>query len=144
MAALVADRDTPRYGKEPHPATYAHKLAAVKVYAGGLAVIGTDGYARPGRVSTTDRAVGRFEEQVDNSGGAAGDLLANVLTGEFKWDNSSAGDLITQAFVAKPCYVVDDHTVAATDGTGTRSLAGIVTRVETDGVWVLMGITVRP
>jgi hypothetical protein len=34
------------------------------------------------------------------------------------------------------CYFVDDQTVAATDGTGTRSPAGIVEEVTSQGVWV--------
>lgn len=145
MAALATDRDTIRYGKEPLPATYAHKMAAgVKAWAGGLAVIDAAGYVRPGRTGTADRAIGRFEEQVDNTGGAAGALLVHVLSGEFKWASAGGADTITQAFVGKPAYIVDDQTVAATDATGTRSFAGIVTRVETDGIWVLMGFAIRP
>jgi hypothetical protein len=31
---------------------------------------------------------------------------------------------------------VDDQTVAKTDGSTTRSVAGIVRGVDTDGVWV--------
>lgn len=145
MAALATERDTIRYGKEPLPATYAHKMAAgVKAYAGGLAVIDNTGYCRPGRGVATDRAIGRFEETVDNTGGAAGALLVHVLSGEFKWATAGGGDTVTQAFVGRPAYVVDDQTVAATDNTGARSFAGIVTRVETDGIWVLMGLAIRP
>ena len=54
----------------------------------------------------------------------------------FRSANSAAADLIAQADVGKLCHVVDDQTVAKTDGTGTRSRAGIVARVETAGVWV--------
>ena len=51
--------------------------------------------------------------------------------------NSSAGDLITIADIGKACFIVDDQTVAKTDGTGTRSRAGIVDGIEASGgVWV--------
>lgn len=136
MTALAKARLTPRYGQEPTPALHAIKIkAATKVWAGSLVVIDA-GYLAPGRAATTLIALGRCEEDVDNSGGAAGDLLANVLSGEFKWKNSSAGDAITQADVGKACYIVDDQTVAKTDNTGARSKAGIITGVESDGVWV--------
>jgi hypothetical protein len=32
--------------------------------------------------------------------------------------------------------VVDDQTVAKTNGSSTRSVAGIVRQVDSDGVWV--------
>ena len=38
---------------------------------------------------------------------------------------------------ARTVYIVDDNTVALTDGTSTRSRAGIIEGVDTDGgVWV--------
>jgi hypothetical protein len=40
------------------------------------------------------------------------------------------------ADVGKQCYLVDDQTVAKTDGTNTRSPAGFVRDVDADGVWV--------
>ena len=33
-------------------------------------------------------------------------------------------------------YIVDDETVAKTDGTATRSAAGKVVGLDSDGVWV--------
>ncbi|MFB0515162.1 MAG: hypothetical protein ACETWG_00985, partial [Candidatus Neomarinimicrobiota bacterium] len=36
-------------------------------------------------------------------------------------------------------YIVDDQTVAKTDGTGTRSPAGFIEDVDSNGVWVLVG-----
>jgi len=38
--------------------------------------------------------------------------------------------------LGKTCYIVDDETVAKTNGTNTRSAAGTVVGVESDGVWV--------
>ena len=38
--------------------------------------------------------------------------------------------------VGKPCFIVDDHTVAKTDGTGTRSIAGFIEQVDDQSVWL--------
>ena len=50
-------------------------------------------------------------------------------------DEESA-DAITLADVGSDCYIVDDQTVAKTNGTNTRSVAGKVFDVDADGVWV--------
>ena len=50
--------------------------------------------------------------------------------------NSAATDAITLADIGKDCFIVDDQTVAKTDGSGTRSRAGRVFDVDADGVWV--------
>lgn len=82
--------------------------------------------------------MGRAEALVDNSAGAAGALTIEYRQGIFLFANSAAGDLITIADIGKLCYIVDDQTVAKTDGTATRSRAGIVDGVEASGVWVRM------
>ncbi|MCY1307350.1 hypothetical protein D9M70_572660 [compost metagenome] len=51
----------------------------------------------------------------------------------FKWANDGS---INQAHFMKTAFIVDDQTVAATDGTGTRSAAGRIVGIEADGVWV--------
>ena len=43
---------------------------------------------------------------------------------------------MTQASLGKSCYIEDDQTVSKTSANGTRSPAGIVIGVDTDGVWV--------
>lgn len=143
MTALARSRDTKRYGVEPLPAKYAGKVkAATKLFTGSLVVIDA-GYLAPGRAATGLIALGRCEgnEDIDNSAGAAGDKTAEVLSGVFKWANHGA-DLVVQADVGKDCFIVDDQTVAKTDGTATRSRAGKVVSVESDGVYVLMGLAV--
>lgn len=110
--------------------------AATLCYAGGLAVANATGYAEGGSVATTLTYLGRFEEQVDNSSGADGDKQVLVRRGDaFKFGNSGS-DPVTQASFGKVCYIVDDETVASTDGTGTRSAAGVVVGIDDDGVWV--------
>ena len=44
-----------------------------------------------------------------------------------------------QADVGADCYIVDDQTVAKTNGTNTRSVAGKIIAVDADGVWVKLG-----
>lgn len=110
--------------------------ASAKCFAGGIAVANANGYAAPGYVATTLTYLGRFEEQVDNTGGANGEKSVLIRRGKaFKWKNSS-GDPVDQASLGKPCYIEDDETVSKTNGTNTRSAAGIVIGIESDGVWV--------
>lgn len=131
--ALTADRNTPMKDGELISVPMA---ANAKVFAGGIAVANATGYAAPGSLATTLTYLGRFEEFVDNTGGADGAKSVMVRRGKaFKWKNSGA-DAVGQAGLGKACYIVDDETVAATNGTGTRSAAGIVVGIDSDGVWV--------
>ncbi|HEX5500898.1 MAG TPA: hypothetical protein VFX03_16795 [Thermomicrobiales bacterium] len=133
MPALSADRNTPRAeGGIKSLAVGAAKL----IYAGALVMRNATGFAVPGAVATTLIGVGRADERVDNSAGADGDLSVRVRTGVFRFANSAAADAITAADIGKPCYAVDDQTVAKTDGTATRSIAGFIFDVDDSGVWV--------
>ncbi len=81
--------------------------------------------------------LGCFEEGVSNAGSMAGDVSVLVRRkGAFLWNNSAGTDAVTAARIGSPCYVVDDETVAASDGGHARSPAGIVVAVGHDGVWV--------
>lgn len=137
MPALTADRNTPyREGGQ-----YQFPMAAnARIYAGGIVMLNATGYATKGAVATGQICVGRAEEQEDNTGGAAGDKAVSVRSGVYKYANSAATDAITIAEIGDNCFIIDDQTVAKTDGTGTRSVAGRVVGVESDGVWVRMGL----
>jgi len=132
MAALTKDRDTPR--RDGLLNAYPVK-AAVLIYAGALVML-DGGYAAPGATATAKVAAGRADETADNSAGLDGALTVNVSRGVFRFANSAAGDAIAQADVGATCYIVDDQTVAKTDGTGTRSAAGKIRGVDSAGVWV--------
>lgn len=137
MTALTADRNTARRDG----AEYAYPVAAsVKLYAGSLACLDANGFVTPGATSTTLKAVGRADNQVDNSAGADGDQSITVTPGIFLYANSSGGDEIARADVGSPCYIVDDQTVAKTDGGSTRSQAGVVVDLDDLGVWVRIGL----
>jgi hypothetical protein len=131
MSALTRDRNTPLKNAEIIGVPAA---AGAKVYAGALVVANATGYAAPGTTAVGLTYLGRAEESVDNTSGANG--AATVLVrrlNAFKWGNDGS---ITQAHQGKTAYIVDDQTLAATDGTGTRSAAGQIVGIEPDGVWI--------
>lgn len=96
-------------------------------YKGALVAYDTnDSKIKPAATSTTLVAIGRYD-------GVQSDAGANVRSGIFSFVNSAAADEITNAEAGSTCYIVDDATVAKTDGTSTRSVAGIVHKVTADG-----------
>lgn len=134
MTALAAPRSTQlreNAAVESHPVK-----AGAKIFAGALVALDATGYAVPGSTATTLKAVGRAEATVDNTGGASGDLNVKVRRGVLCFANSAAGDLIARAEVLGTAYIVDDQTVAKTNGGGTRSVAGTIRDVDAQGVWV--------
>lgn len=133
MTATTTDRNTCL--KDPF--LVAVPLAAgVAVLAGTMAAINADGFGEMATTAADLSYFGRFEEAVDNTTGADGDKTAQVRRKKvFLWDNEAA-DLVTQASLGQLCYMVDNQTVAATDGGGTRSVAGVVLAIESEGVWV--------
>lgn len=139
MTALSGDRDTKRRDGEFFDLEVA---ASVVIYMGALVCGNATGYATPGDTATTLEAMGVAQERVDNASGANGAKTVRVRAGVFHFQNSGGGDLITRADRGKLAYIVDDQTVAKTDGTGTRSVAGRIIDVDDnglDGVWVKVG-----
>lgn len=132
MAALTSDRNTPARAGDNRESPVT---ANVRIYAGALLMRDAAGNLRPDATATGCTVVGRAEHAVDNTGGAAGAVTVNWRPGVFLARNHGA-DAVDAADVDGLCYFVDDQTVAATDGTGTRSPAGIVDEVTADGVWV--------
>lgn len=134
MAALT----TPRNTKERIGEVFDFPVkAATTCHQGGLAVLDA-GYAAPGRTAAGLIAIGLLQDSA--TAVSAGDATARVKRGVFKLANSSAGDLIAQADAGADCYIVDDQTVAKTNGGATRSRAGKIVAVDADGVWVQVGL----
>ncbi len=133
MVALTAPRNTPaRLGdvrEFPLPANG-------KVFGGAIVALTAAGYAAGATATAANVTVGRADETADNTGGANGAKRVKVRRGVFRFANSAAGDLIAASDVGKPCYVVDDQTVAKTDNAGARPVAGTVFDVDAQGVWV--------
>jgi hypothetical protein len=114
--------------------------AATKILAGTIVMVDA-GYAAPGATATGKIAAGLADETVDNTAGAAGDLKIRVKPGIFKFVNLAA-DPVVAATVGSDCYIADNQSVAVSNGTGTRSRAGVVVQLDSDGVWVQLGFGV--
>lgn len=133
--SLTADRNTPRLEGDIKQMLMA---SGAKIYAGGLVMRNATGFATKGATALALRGAGIAQEQVDNTAGGDGDLSIKVREGVFRLANSAAADEITDADIGKLCYAVDDFTVAKTNGTNTRSVAGIVAGLDDLGVHVLV------
>lgn len=133
MAALTADRNTPKQAAQQIGVPVA---TGVKIFAGSLVALNAAGFAAPGITAATLTYLGRAAETVDNVAGANGAKTVRVDRKDaYKFANHAA-DLIVQADLGKTCYIVDDQTVAKTNGGATRSAAGKIVGIEADGVWV--------
>ena len=113
-------------------------VAAGAVIADGALVVAKDGYAAPGELAAGLTYIGRADQRVDNSDGAAGAKRIQVRRGGlFRWDNASGAGAITQDDVGKTAYIFDDRTVTRT--AAGASPAGVILDVDPDGVWVEAG-----
>lgn len=137
MTALATERDTPMMGQTTEPVLLGLPVAAgAKIFGGSMVCDNGSGYAVPATASTALIALGRAEETVDNTDGAAGDKTIKVRRGVFKLEN---GDTITIANRMALAYFGDDQTAYKADGSGTRPIGGLIIDVESDGVWVAVG-----
>ncbi|MFN3370995.1 MAG: hypothetical protein ACK4Z0_05660 [Sphingomonadaceae bacterium] len=136
MVALTDDRNTPRR----EGLDFVFPMAANElIYAGAIVMLNADGRARKGAAATGQRAAGIAQERKQN-GATPGAETVRVWPGIFKLANATAADAITQADVGADVFILDDQTVARTNGSGTRSVAGRCLGVEPDGVWVRIGL----
>lgn len=133
MPALTQDRNSRRRdGNQVEPPV----AATTRIFGGAIVCVNAAGFAVPGVTSTTLKAVGVAEQRADNLTGAAGAIRVRCRKGPHLFANSAAADAITLADVGTDCFIVDDQTVAKTNGSNTRSVAGKVFDVDADGVWV--------
>ncbi len=131
MTTLATDRNTPQRDAVDFEFPMA---ATTRLFAGGIACVNSSGYLTKGAASTTLKTVGITVAGVNNTG-SAGAVNGKVRRGCFRFANSASTDLITLADVGASCYVVDDQTVAKTNGSSTRSVAGTIRDVDASGVW---------
>lgn len=133
MAALNKDRNTQkRSGDTREPAI---KGGAI-IYAGALVALNATGLAVPFSTAAGLVVLGAAQGHYDNSTGPDGNLRVRVDAGIHCFDNSAGADEIKLIDIGKDCYGVDDHTVAKTSATDTRSVAGKIFDVDASGVWV--------
>ncbi len=134
MTAIATERDTTRrLGNFS-----AHGvLAAARVLAGTMVALTAAGYAQGGATALNLKCVGMADATADNTAGASGDIKVTARRdGWFRFANSAAGDLITIADTGNSCYMVDNQTVAKTDGGATRSVAGKIRDIDAGGVYI--------
>jgi hypothetical protein len=135
MAAATTDRDTPQ---KKLLREVAYPVAAAEVIPGGVLVaVNAAGYA----VNASDTAgltvVGVSFEGIDNTDGVNGELEIKVLHGSFKLANNGVNPVV-QATVGKAPQVADNQTLRASGATNAIT-AGVVDRLESDGVWIWIG-----
>lgn len=106
--------------------------AGAVIFQGALTVLDA-GFLAPARTALGLKVRGVAEAKFDNATGANGAINGTTNPGVFSFENDGS---VTRTHIGGTAYIVDDQTVAATDGTGTRSPAGIITHLDADGVWV--------
>ena len=136
--ALSADVGRVNYGSNIPLMTW--KAAANQVfYNGAIVCKKTDGFAYVGDEYTGAQTLGVAAFALDTTGDTNGDHDVIVQPGTFgDFSNSASSDAIAEDDRGKQCYVVDDDTVALTDGGATRSAAGMVYDIADDGTSVVV------
>jgi hypothetical protein len=142
MTALAAARNTPKYapGESILTVIDVPLKASAKVYQGSIVCRDSTGYGVKGATAVGLIACGMLSSEqsaspfLENTG-SNGDVKARVVQGVFRFANLGS-DVLAEVDVGQVCFIVDDQTVAKTDGGGTRSPAGVVMAVDTSGAWV--------
>lgn len=137
MAALTIDRKTPELATSDHESLPV--AASTKIYGGALVAINQSGHAVPASADSTLRVAGVADALADNASGAAAAIRVLVKRGPHGFKNSAGVDAITAADAGRPCYVVDDQTVARTSNAGARPIAGLVHSVDGSDIYVDVG-----
>lgn len=143
MTALAQERLTKDIGF-PLPVRGSYPIAAnTRIFKGSQVAVDSAGRAIPATTIAGGavRVVGKASSTVDNRtgselGGAAGAASVEVEFGCYGWENSTSADEIANDDVGKPCFAVDDQTVALTDGSSTRRAAGFISEVRGGKVYV--------
>jgi len=131
MAAQTIDKPRSRFGKIKK--TMPYPMTAGAVIREGALVSLVSGLALETVTATTHTTVGVARERCDNTGGGAGAKFVNVEEADWPFDNSTAGDALTNADLSTVVYAVDNNTVAKTNGSSTRSVAGRLVAFFSDG-----------
>lgn len=132
MVALTADRNTPEMEAGERVGLLG---ASQAIFNGSILMRNASGHLIKGATATGSFGVGRAEDNGVST--TAGVTSQRYRPGVFRFANLGA-DLVVTADIGAACYIVDDQTVAKTNGTNTRSPAGIVEGVDAQGVWVRM------
>jgi len=133
MAATTTDRNTRHRNGRRRAIPVA---ASTKIPAGVMAAINASGYLVNGATSTTQKCIGVPQATIDNSAGADAAINGEVDTGVYGPFVILGADPVTRANIGADVFMVDNQTIAATNGSNTRSVAGKLFDVDADGAWV--------
>jgi hypothetical protein len=135
MTATTENRLTDEKGDSPIARLFpALPVAASTTIRHGVMVgINLSGYLVEVSADPTIRVLGRSEEYVDNSAGAAGAKTCKVKRGIFGWTNSASTLAVADTHVGRLAFAVDNQTVALRNPTGVYPIAGRVYDVDADG-----------
>ena len=117
-------------GKRAYPVKAGESLTGNRpvLLAAGLAIAVTD--------NNSALCAGVATMLADNTNGADSAISVEVDTGEHKFVSAD----ITKADVGSDAYFVDDLNVSIDSDTDSRAKAGKITQVDSDGVWVELGV----
>jgi hypothetical protein len=137
MASVTQDVPIYRYGTQDgnQPLGLPEKASA-SIYVGTIAVT-QSGYAKDAASSAASTDVcwgvynGTYDSQPHTAAPMAGGTTdglhtVGVDTGIFLLNNATGPDAIAQANIGSACYIYDNVTVALTNSTGSRAVAGTV------------------
>jgi hypothetical protein len=127
---LTADRNTPM--REGVQFEFAPASGQV-IYRGAIVCLNASNELVRGAPATNLRCLGIAENSTLDQ---AYDGRIRTRRGVFRFRNSTAGEAITASDIGNTCFIADDDQVQRTNGSSTRSAAGIVRFVDAQGVWV--------
>jgi hypothetical protein len=135
MTALADNRLTDQKGDCALARTFPALpvAASTEIFQGSMVAINLSGNLVPVSADPTLRVLGRAEQYVDNSTGAAGDKTCKVKRGIFGWVNSATTLAVSDAHIGRVVFAVDDQTVALRNPIGSYPVAGRVYDVDADG-----------
>lgn len=112
--------------------------ATTKILQGTIVCRNASGYAVPGSDTANLVTLGLAAEEVDNTGGAAGDLSVRVERGEtYKLLNDPTNPVtIASIMTAGAAVIKDNQTVCVAAGATNDIPVGRPVQVDADGVWI--------
>ncbi|WP_226020306.1 hypothetical protein [Serratia symbiotica] len=142
MTAITTPRDTPLRDCTLVPVPVA---AGEVIPMGAIVCVNAKGFAVNGKEDAALKYAGCADESVNNKDGKDGEQFIVVRANKaFKWASDGS---ITQASLLSRAYIVDNQTLSASNGgkpaegqtpagEATRSSAGKIILIESDGVWI--------
>lgn len=141
MTALAQNTGRTNYGSHLPPRTWEaaddqvfKQGSIVLIKSDGLAYVGV-AYAAASNGFVPGVAACELDTTIPANQGKSV-IIEPGIWGDF--DNSAAADAIAEDDRGKLCYLVDDNTVALTDNSGARTLAGRIEEIADDGTSVVV------